>query len=104
MSFEGNFDADYKVLAMMGSSPGPDGNSQKFRTATEMQGTDRMTSKMFMFAAADGKEELAFTIEYTRKKRTSCYRYSTVSPYLIVKRLIVKRLIVKNAEWQQFTC
>jgi hypothetical protein len=68
MTMEGNFDADYKVLTMTGTSPGPDGKSQKFRTTTEMQGTDRMTFKMFMIAVADGKEELAFTIEYTRRK------------------------------------
>ena len=68
MTMEGNFDADDKVLTMTGSSPGPDGKSQKFRTTTEMQGKDRMTFKMFMIAAQDGKEELAFTIEYTRRK------------------------------------
>lgn len=68
MAMEGNFDGDHKVLTMTGSSPGPDGKPQKFRTTTEIQGTDRMTFKMFMVAAADSKEELAFTIEYTRRK------------------------------------
>ena len=68
MSFEGNFDADHKVLTMTGSSPGPDGKPQKFRTTTELQGPDRMTFKMFMATAADGKENLAFSIEYTRQK------------------------------------
>ena len=68
MSFEGNFDANHKVLTMTGSSPGPDGKPQRFHTTTEMQGTDRMIFKMFMVATADGKEELSFTIEYTRRK------------------------------------
>lgn len=68
MTMEGNFDADHKALTMTGSSPGPDGKPQKFRTTTEIQGTDRMTFKMFMVAAADGKEEQSFTIEYTRRK------------------------------------
>jgi hypothetical protein len=68
MSFEGNLDADRKVLTMTGTSPGPDGKPQKFRTTTEMSGPDRMTFKMFMVAATDGKEQLAFTIEYSRRK------------------------------------
>ena len=68
MTMEGNFDDDDKVLTMTGSSPGQDGKLQKFRTTTEMQGIDRMTFKMFMIAAQDDKEELAFTIEYTRRK------------------------------------
>ena len=68
MSFEGNFDANHQVLTMTGSSPAPDGKPQKFRTTTEMQGTDRMIFKMFMVATADDKEELSFTIEYTRRK------------------------------------
>ncbi len=68
MTMEGNFDADHKVLTMTGTSPGPDGKPQKFRTTTEMKGPDQMTFKMFMATAVDGKEELAFTIEYTRRK------------------------------------
>ncbi len=68
MAFEGNFDADHKVLTMTGTSSGPDGKPQKFRTTTEMKGADRMTFKMFMATAVDGKDELAFTIEYTRRK------------------------------------
>lgn len=68
MTFEGNFDADHKVLTMTGTSPGPDGKPQKFRTTTEMEGADQMSFKMFMTSTSDGKEELAFTIEYTRRK------------------------------------
>ena len=68
MTFEGDFDADHKVLTMTGTSPGPDGKPLKFRTTTETKGPDQMTFKMFMASTADGKEELAFTIEYTRRK------------------------------------
>jgi hypothetical protein len=68
MAFEGDFDADHKVLTMTGTSLGPDGKPQKFRTTTEVKGPDLMTFKMYMIAIADGKEELSFTIEYTRRK------------------------------------
>lgn len=68
MSFEGNFDANHEVFTMTGSFPGPDCKPQTFRTTTEMQGTDRMIFKKFMVATADDKEELSFTIEYTRRK------------------------------------
>lgn len=68
MTMEGNFDADHKVLTMTGTSPGPDGKPQKFRTTTETKGPDQMTFKMFMASPSNGKEELAFTIEYTRRK------------------------------------
>ena len=68
MAFEGNFDTDHKVLTMTGTSSGPDGKPQKFRTTTEMKGADQMTFQMFMAGASDGKEALAFTIEYTRRK------------------------------------
>ena len=68
MTFEGNFDADHKVLTMTGTSPGPDGKPVKFRSTTEMKGPDLMTFQMFMADASNGKEVLAFTIEYTRRK------------------------------------
>jgi hypothetical protein len=64
---EGTLDAAGKVLTMSGTSTGPDGQPQKFKTTTEMSGKDKMTFKMSM-SQADGKEEHAFTIEYTRKK------------------------------------
>lgn len=68
MSFEGNFDDDHKVLTMTGTSPGPDGKPQKFRSTTEMHGQDRMTFQMYIVTATSGKEELAFSIEYMRRK------------------------------------
>lgn len=64
---EGDYDAAGKVLTMSGTSVGPDGKPQKFRTTTEMSGKDKMTFKMSM-VSAEGKDEQAFTIEYTRKK------------------------------------
>lgn len=64
---EGNFDAAGKVLTMSGTSVGPDGQPQKFRTTTEKSGNDKMTFKMYM-GKPEGKEEHAFTVEYTRKK------------------------------------
>lgn len=68
MMFEGNFDADQKVLTLTGSAPGPDGKPQKFRSTTEMKGKDKMTFKMFSAPMSGGKEELSFTIEYARRK------------------------------------
>ena len=68
LAFEGNFDADHKVLTMTGTSPGQDGKPQKFRSTTEMKGPNQMSFKMFMTSVTDGKEELGFTIEYTRRK------------------------------------
>ncbi len=67
MTFEGDFDAGQKVLTMHGTSIGPDGQPQKFHSTTEMKGKDQMTFKMFA-ADAEGKAQLAFTIEYTRRK------------------------------------
>ena len=64
---EGNLDATGKILTMSGTSAGPDGQPQKFRTTTEMSGKDKMTFKMYMGKTA-GQEEHAFTVEYTRKK------------------------------------
>ena len=34
----------------------------------EMKGPDQMSFKMFIANASDGNDELAFTIEYTRRK------------------------------------
>lgn len=64
---EGNFDAAGKVQTMSGTSVGPDGQPQKFRTTTERSGKDKMTFKMYM-GKTEGQEEHAFTVEYTRKK------------------------------------
>ncbi|HET6426278.1 MAG TPA: DUF1579 domain-containing protein [Planctomycetaceae bacterium] len=64
MHFEGNYEG--KVLVMTGESIGPDGKPQKFKTTTEDKDKDHFTFKMFM--VANGQEQLAFTINYTRRK------------------------------------
>lgn len=67
MQFEGGYDPKTNLLVMTGESPGPDGKPQKFKNTTEQKDKDHMTFKMFMILP-DGKEELAFTIEYSRRK------------------------------------
>jgi hypothetical protein len=67
MQFEGNYEPGTKRLVMTGESRGPDGQPQKFKTITETKDQDHFTFQMFM-VLPDGKEQLAFSIEYTRKK------------------------------------
>lgn len=67
MQFEGSYDAKTRTMTMTGESRGPDGKPQKFKTMTETKDKDHFTFKMYM-ASAEGQEQLAFTIEYTRKK------------------------------------
>ena len=67
MTMEGDYDAETKTLTMRGESRGPDGKPQKFKTTTETKDDDHFTFKMFM-VDADGKEQPAFTIEYSRRK------------------------------------
>lgn len=67
MHFEGNVDPKSKVLAMTGESVGPDGSPQKFKNTTEWKDKDHFTFKMFMVEPS-GEEQLAFSIEYTRRK------------------------------------
>jgi Protein of unknown function (DUF1579) len=64
---EGTYDPKTKLQVMTGDSTGLDGKPQKFKNTTEMKDKDHMTFKMYM-VQPDGKDELAFTIEYTRKK------------------------------------
>lgn len=66
MHYEGTRD-DQGVLTMTGTSHGPDGKPQKFKNTTAWKDDDHFTFKMFM-VDADGKDQLAFTIEYTRRK------------------------------------
>ena len=69
MHMEGTFDAGSKRLVMTGESVGPDGSPQKFKTTTEYKDKDHFTFKMYMLTP-DNEEQLAFTIEYTRAKRS----------------------------------
>ena len=67
MHFEGDYDPQTKLLVMSGESVGPDGKPQKFKNTTETKDKDHFTFRMYM-VQPDGKEQLAFTIEYTRRK------------------------------------
>ena len=67
MHMEGNYEKDSKMLVMTGTSTGPNGEPQKFKTTTEMKDKDHMTFKMYM-VGPDDAEMPAFTIEYTRRK------------------------------------
>ncbi len=67
LHMEGDYDPKSKLVVMSGESVGPDGKPQKFKATTEHKDKDHFTFKMYM-VQPDGKEELAFTIAYTRRK------------------------------------
>jgi hypothetical protein len=67
MFFEGTYDPSTKTTTSTGTGVGQDGKPQKFKNTTKHIDDDHQTFQMFM-VGADGKETLAFTIEYTRKK------------------------------------
>ena len=67
LNFEGSMDPKTKLIVMTGESVGPDGKPQKFKNTTAHKDKDNFTFKMYM-VQPDGKEELAFTIEYSRRK------------------------------------
>ncbi|MDP1796848.1 MAG: DUF1579 domain-containing protein [Planctomycetaceae bacterium] len=67
MHFEGDYDPQSKLLVMTGESLGPDGKPQKFKNTTENKDKDHFTFKMYMVLPG-GQEQLAFTIDYTRRK------------------------------------
>jgi hypothetical protein len=67
MLFEGNYDEKSKSMVMTGESRGPDGKPQKFKNTTTWKDKDHFTFKMFM-VPPDGEDQLAFTIEYSRRK------------------------------------
>ena len=67
MNFAGDYDAKTKLLVMTGEAPGMDGKPQKFKNTTEHKDKDHFTFKMYM-VQPDGTEQLAFSIDYTRKK------------------------------------
>jgi hypothetical protein len=45
----------------------PEGTPQKYKNTTQWKDNDHFTFKMYMVDEA-GKDQLAFTIEYTRQK------------------------------------
>jgi hypothetical protein len=67
MQLEGNYDASGKTMVMTGESTGPDGKPQKVKTVTEAKDKDHFNFKMYMLEP-NGDEQLAFTIDYTRRK------------------------------------
>jgi hypothetical protein len=67
LTLEGVYDAKTKTMTMTGESRGHDGSPQKVKTTSETKDDDHFTFKMYM-VEGDGKEQLAFTIEYTRRK------------------------------------
>ena len=67
LHMEGDIDPKTKLMVMTGESLGPDGKPQKFKNTTEFKDKDHFTFKMYM-VQPDGSEQLAFTIEYARKK------------------------------------
>lgn len=67
LHFEGNVDPKSKLLVMTGESLGPDGKLQKFKNTTDTKDKDHFTFKMYMVQPG-GEDQLAFTIEYTRRK------------------------------------
>lgn len=68
MQSVGTYDADKKTLKMTGTAPGPDGKPTKHTMTSHMKDADHMTFNMSM-VGSDGKEQQAFTIEYTRRKK-----------------------------------
>ncbi len=67
LHFEGDIDPKTKLMVMTGESLGPDGKPQKFKNTTEFKDKDHFSFKMYM-VDPDGKDQLAFTIEYARRK------------------------------------
>ena len=67
LHFEGDYDPKSKLLVMTGETLGADGKPEKFKNTTETKDKDNFVFKMYMIQP-DGKEELSFTIVYTRRK------------------------------------
>ncbi|MEX2186004.1 MAG: DUF1579 domain-containing protein [Pirellulales bacterium] len=66
MHYEGNLD-DKDVLVMTGTACDLEGKPEQFKNTTAWKDDDHFSFKMYM-VDAEGKEQLAFTIEYARKK------------------------------------
>lgn len=66
MQFAGNIDEKSKLLVMTGEGVNMEGKVEKVKTTTEFKTKDNFIFKLYMID--DGREDLAFTIEYTRKK------------------------------------
>jgi hypothetical protein len=66
LNMEGGIDPQSKLLVMTGATLEAGGKVQKYKTTTDIKDKDHFTFKMYM--VDDGKDQLAFTIEYTRRK------------------------------------
>lgn len=67
LHFEGDYDPKSKLLVMTGETLGDDGKPEKFKNTTETKDKDHFIFKMYM-VQADGEDQLAFTIDYKRRK------------------------------------
>jgi hypothetical protein len=67
MITEGTFDKEGKVLTMTGEGPGLDGKPAKLKMVTELKDNDTQVFTMFA-PDKDGKDQVAMTITYKRKK------------------------------------
>jgi len=63
---EGNLDKDNKVMTMTGEGRGAGDKTAKYKSITEIKGTDTVTFSLFM--EMDGKELPMVNITYKRKK------------------------------------
>lgn len=64
---EGNLDKDEKVVTMTGEGRGPDDNTAKYKSITEIKDADTVNYSLFM-VDKDGKEHPVVEITYKRKK------------------------------------
>jgi hypothetical protein len=66
LTLEGTYDKASHKLTMMGSGPGMDGQTVKYRMVTHYENDDRFTFTMFL-TDASGQENQMLTIVYSRK-------------------------------------
>ena len=67
MFLEGTYDAAAKTLTMTGEADGESGKPEKVKTVSQFKDQDHHSFKFYMLAEG-GKEKLAFTIDYVRRK------------------------------------
>jgi hypothetical protein len=67
MVMEGTHDEKTKTTTMTGQGYNEQGKLTKYRNVTKETDADHFTFQMYM-VGDDGKESLAFTIDYTRRK------------------------------------
>lgn len=65
--FEGSYDEKTKTLTLIGQGKGPDGQTAKFKSTTQIKDRDHLAFTMFT-VGADDQATLMMTIDYLRKK------------------------------------